>query len=110
MNTANQTQKNNPKKVNKPVMTKKTVSRVNSSANDRLWVLILFLFAFALYANTIPNKYVLDDHGLITDNFVVKRGIQGIPVIFQTPYRYGNSFLSDNLYRPLSLVMFAVEW
>jgi tetratricopeptide (TPR) repeat protein len=74
------------------------------------WSLILFILAIALYANTLQHGYVLDDSGVFRDNFVVKKGIDGIPTILKTPYRYGSSHLSDNLYRPLTLVMFAVEW
>ncbi|MEI7526655.1 MAG: hypothetical protein WCJ95_20070, partial [Mariniphaga sp.] len=80
------------------------------SMNDRIWALIMFLLGFALYANTIPNKYLMDDYSVLSENFVVKRGLEGIPTILQTPYRYGYGLLSDNLYRPLSQVMFATEW
>ena len=74
------------------------------------WYILVFLFAFLLYANTLGHKYVLDDNGAIKTNWVVKKGLEGIPLILKTPYRYGVSMLEDNLYRPLSLVMFAVEW
>ena len=77
---------------------------------DGQWLLILFLLAFMLYANSIPNKFVLDDYGVIKDNWVVKRGVEAIPVILKTPYRYGVNMFSDDLYRPLSLIMFAIEW
>lgn len=78
--------------------------------NTRLWALIIFLMSFLLYANSIPHGYILDDSGVLKDNWVVKRGIEGIPLILKTPYRYGVSMLTDDLYRPLSMVMFAVEW
>lgn len=77
---------------------------------DRLWAVILFVLAVALYANSIPNGYVLDDSGVLKDNFIVKKGFDGIPLILKTPYRYGSSAVMDDLYRPLSLVMFAAEW
>lgn len=78
--------------------------------NTWLWALIIFLMAFLLYANSIPHGFILDDAGVLKDNWVVKRGIDGIPLILKTPYRYGVSLLTDDLYRPLSMVMFAVEW
>jgi tetratricopeptide (TPR) repeat protein len=102
--------KNNDRKITRPVTMKDSARSTILSRRDMAWGFILFCLAFALYANTIPNTYVLDDNSVLSNNFVVKRGIQGIPVILQTPYRYGSSLLSDNLYRPLSLVMFAVEW
>jgi len=74
------------------------------------WYMFVFLFSFLLYAGTIGHKYVLDDNGAIKTNWVVKKGVSGIPLILKTPYRYGVSMLNDNLYRPLSLIMFALEW
>lgn len=74
------------------------------------WELILFLFPFLLYVNTLFNGYVLDDFGVLKDNQIVRQGVKGVPVIMSTPYRYGVNRFTDNLYRPLSLVMFAVEW
>ncbi len=71
---------------------------------------ICFLFAFILYSNTFKHDYVLDDYGALADNWVVKKGVQGIPIILKTTYRYGINHLSDNLYRPLSQIMFAIEW
>ena len=72
--------------------------------------IICFLFAFVLYSNTIKHSYVLDDSGVVSSNWLVKKGIQSIPVILKTTYRYGVNDLSDNIYRPLSLIMFAIEW
>ncbi|MEI7725574.1 MAG: tetratricopeptide repeat protein [bacterium] len=95
---------------------KKVVVKSPSSAQktfefpDRIWILIVFILAFILYANSIPNKFVLDDFGVLKDNWVVKRGVAAIPLILQTPYRYGINMFTDDLYRPLSLIMFAVEW
>jgi tetratricopeptide (TPR) repeat protein len=74
------------------------------------WAIVLFLLGFLLYGNTIGHKFVLDDYGVMKDNWLVKRGIDAIPTILSTPYRYGVGMFSDNLYRPLSLVMFATEW
>jgi tetratricopeptide (TPR) repeat protein len=81
-----------------------------SRRSDRVWVLIIFVLAFALYINAIPHAYVMDDYGVLRDDFLVKQGIQGITTILQRPYRYGTGNLCDNLYRPFSQVMFAVEW
>jgi len=78
--------------------------------NFRLWAFIVFVLAFVLYANTISHEYVLDDYGVLKDNWITKRGIDGIPTLLTTSYRYGVNMLTDNLYRPLTLVMYAVEW
>jgi len=66
--------------------------------------------AFLLYANTLGHGYALDDVAVIYENNFVKRGISGIPDIFTTFYWAGYWDQNAGLYRPLSLVMFAVEW
>ncbi len=77
---------------------------------DRAWTLTIFVLAFALYFNVLQHAYVMDDYGVLRDDFLVKRGIHGISTILQRPYRYGTGNVSDNLYRPFSQIMFAVEW
>ena len=71
---------------------------------------ICFIFAFILYSNTIKHSFVLDDNSAITKNTNVTKGVQGIPLILKTSYRYGVNNKGDNIYRPLSLIMFAIEW
>ncbi|MBK9338453.1 MAG: tetratricopeptide repeat protein [Lewinellaceae bacterium] len=72
----------------------------------------LAVFAFLLYANTLGHQYVLDDPLAITKNELVKQGVSGIPELFSRHYRAGTegAGASALLYRPLSLVTFAVEW
>lgn len=77
------------------------------------WVAVaLSVFAFLLYANTLGHQYVLDDPLAITKNDLVKKGISGIPELFVRHYRAGTEGAGSSalLYRPLSLVAFAVEW
>lgn len=71
---------------------------------------LLFVFAIGLYFNTLNHGYVLDDFSLIKENFVVKKGVDGIKTIFTTHYRYGYGFQSGSLYRPLTLSIFALQW
>jgi tetratricopeptide (TPR) repeat protein len=77
---------------------------------ELIWIVFIFLVGLLLYVNTLTHLFVLDDFSVIKDNFLVKRGLKGIPEILSTPYRFGFGLLSDNLYRPLTLVMFALEW
>ena len=74
--------------------------------------LIFFLGAvsFLVYANTLKNGFVLDDSGVITHNVIVTKGVSAIPEILATPYRKGYGITTNDLYRPLSLVMFAMEY
>ncbi len=87
----------------------KTV-QMESNNRNYVWGLLLFVFTFLLYANTLTHKFVLDDFGALADNWVIKKGIDGIPIILKTSYRFGINLLTDNLYRPLSQIMFAIEW
>ncbi len=72
--------------------------------------LILFIFTLLLYGNTIQHGFVLDDYSVITENSVTQKGITAIPEIFTHFYRYGHAEMGDGLYRPLSVIMFAIEW
>jgi protein O-mannosyl-transferase len=71
---------------------------------------LLSLIAFLLYANTLNHGFVLDDTNLITDNVLVKQGVGAVPELLRSDYRAGTWKSKATLYRPLSLVMFAVEW
>jgi len=72
--------------------------------------LLLGVIALIVYANTLKNGFVLDDFTVIKENAIVRKGISAIPEILSTPYRRGYFITSNDLYRPLSLVMFATEY
>ena len=73
--------------------------------------LLLGVVSFVVYANTLQNGFVLDDHVVIKDNAIVTKGISAIPEILSTPYHMGwTPATFDNLYRPLSLVFFAAAY
>jgi len=75
-----------------------------------IYFLFLFFLGFSLYMNTLSYDYVLDDFSVIKENRIVKKGIDGIPEIWKTHYRYGYGFVHANLYRPLTLSLFALQW
>jgi protein O-mannosyl-transferase len=91
--------------------TPQTTSIVNEAKNN-LWLpsLVLGIFAFLLYANTLQHGYALDDYSVIKDNYITKKGFSGISELLTTEYRKGYWNSAGTLYRPLSLVMFAAEW
>ncbi len=72
--------------------------------------LICAAFGFLLYTNTLQHAYTLDDYSVIKDNFVTKQGVAGIPTLLTTNYRHGYWNSVGTLYRPVSLVMYALEW
>lgn len=71
----------------------------------------LGLISFIVYANTLRNGFAGDDIGTIRDNaYITKGGISAIPTLLSTPYHRGSLILANDLYRPLSLVLFATEY
>ncbi len=70
--------------------------------------LIVFAIAFLLYANTLQHGFVLDDPLAIELNKNVTSGIGGIGEIIRGGYRENN--FGGQLYRPVSLIQFAIEW
>ncbi|MFN4931903.1 MAG: tetratricopeptide repeat protein [Bacteroidota bacterium] len=72
--------------------------------------LLITVLALITYGNTLSNGYVLDDFSVIKENNIVNQGAKNIGMIFKTSYRTGYLNVNDGLYRPLSLVMFAIEW
>ncbi len=72
--------------------------------------ILLGVIAFMAYANTFSNNYALDDFTVIRDNNIVTKGMSAIPQILTTPYRRGWFITTNDLYRPLSLIMFATEY
>ncbi len=95
----------------KPQNTPQTTPIINE-VKQNLWLpsLLLAIFAFLLYANTLNHGYALDDYSVIKDNYITKKGFAGISELLTTEYRKGYWNSPGTLYRPLSLVMFAAEW
>ncbi|MGI6321067.1 MAG: tetratricopeptide repeat protein [Bacteroidales bacterium] len=98
------------KKNNKNSNIELIIDNKSARRQNRIFLISLFVISFFAYSNTFKHLYVLDDYGVLADNWVVKSGSKGISTILKTPYRYGVNNLTDNLYRPLPLVMYAVEW
>ncbi|NNM15057.1 MAG: tetratricopeptide repeat protein, partial [Bacteroidia bacterium] len=72
--------------------------------------IIVAALAFLLYVNTYNHEYALDDFPTIYGNSLTMQGFDGIPTMLKTAYWYGLDGKNDFLYRPLSLITFAVEW
>ncbi len=72
------------------------------------WLLVIA--AVLVYAGTVNHDYAYDDFSVIKENVIVTKGISAIPEIGSTPYRWGYFHTSNDMYRPLSLVMFATEY
>ncbi|HEY4798015.1 MAG TPA: tetratricopeptide repeat protein [Bacteroidia bacterium] len=76
--------------------------------------LLLFVLACGLYSNTIKHEFAFDDSVVITGNKYTKQGFDGIKTLATKDLFYGiygNSLdLEGGRWRPLTLVMFAIEY
>ncbi len=70
-----------------------------------------------LYANTLGHEYAQDDAIVIYDNMYTKQGVKGIHGLLTKDTFFGffkkegkDKLVSGGRYRPLTPVMFAVEW
>ncbi|MBQ5458232.1 MAG: hypothetical protein IIT61_05885 [Bacteroidales bacterium] len=71
----------------------------------------VFVFAILLYANTFHHGWVLDDSFLFKDNKFVTAGISGWKDIMMNHSQAGAEFLPETFqYRPVSQLLFALEW
>lgn len=77
--------------------------------------LLIFVFAFLLYGNTLKYDYTLDDLIVIKDNAFTKKGLSGIKEIFSYDSFTGffgkeKKLVAGGRYRPFSIASFAVEY
>ena len=85
--------------------------------DKKLGAIILFIFGILLYANTINHEYAQDDAIVIYDNMYTTQGIAGIPGLLKYDTFFGffkeegkAALVSGGRYRPLTPIMFALEW
>ena len=101
--------------IKKKEVVKQKIKVQNQSAHsNRFYLVLLFIFTFLVYCNTLQNDYALDDGIVITKNQFVQKGVAGIAEIFTHDSFYGwlkgaNNDVAGGRYRPLSLVSFAIE-
>ncbi|HHH54364.1 MAG TPA: tetratricopeptide repeat protein, partial [Bacteroidetes bacterium] len=85
--------------------------------NEKIHLLLIFIFSLVVYSNTLWNEYAQDDAIVITDNMYTKQGLKGIPGLLSHDTFYGffkkegkSKLVSGGRYRPLSPITFAIEW
>jgi hypothetical protein len=96
-----------------PAVSPKALTPVTPNSSSLQWILmgVVALLAFVLYAQTLRYDYALDDITVITQNKLVQQGTSAIPTLLKTDYWFGyTDQLRGQQYRPLSLVMFAMEY
>lgn len=92
-----------------PKQEKRSLSEGNMFSVKNICI-FLGVLSFLVYFNTIWNGFVMDDVMVLKDNRMVLRGISAVPELLSTPHMRGYLIIPNDLYRPLSLVMFAIEY
>jgi tetratricopeptide (TPR) repeat protein len=69
---------------------------------------LIFVFAFILYGNSIMNHYSMDDNMVVFKNESIKKGFKAIPGIFKSRYTEDNKQSYE--YRPVVKSTFAIEY
>src|ERR1035441_2122688 len=100
----------NKKSSIKKTINKEITNHINPNHLKNSLGLIIAVFAFLLYAQSISFVYTLDDGSVIKSNTITTKGIAGIPTIFKHSYWFGINDTRVAEYRPVSLAMFAMEW
>jgi protein O-mannosyl-transferase len=106
--------KSGRKKTSQPVH-KKPELKIRLSASQLQYLSIMIL-SLLIYINTLFFSYALDDGLFIMDNKITQKGFAGIKEILTTDALYGvygdqvKVLLPGGRYRPLSQVMFAIEY
>jgi len=116
-NQNNKTAATTPASTNQPAKANLTQTKANNPVEKSfklplfyLLCIVLSIVAFIVYSSSLANGYVLDDVMVLKDNAYVKQGISAIPEIFSTPHMRGYLVIPNDLYRPFSLAVFAVEY
>ena len=107
--------KDTPRKENQPVAVGAMLKdNVLARKRDIILKVIIVVFGFMLYANTLGHGYALDDTVTIWKNEFTQQGIAGIKDILSYDTMAGMfgkdmDEVAGGRYRPLSVVMFAIE-
>lgn len=72
-------------------------------------IVIISLFAFIAYSNSLSNTFVYDDEHHIVENTVI-RDLSNIPLMFTHDLTYFSGQHRGRFYRPIESVTFAVDY
>lgn len=113
-NSNNKNKKNShpPKKTVSSVQTPKLNHPAQPNKKlDMITAIFVAILGILLYVNTSGHSFVLDDFSVIAENKITTGGTDSLLTIFKSGYREGGYGTSeDNLYRPLTKAMFAIEY
>jgi hypothetical protein len=84
-------------------------SNTNTSSR-KLFKILIILLSVVLYGQTLSFDFTLDDESFYTQNTLVQSGLKNASQIFTTPSLGSSStFTSNQPYRPLPILSFAIE-
>jgi tetratricopeptide (TPR) repeat protein len=86
----------------------KAVALTIPAVSERMLLIVVAVFSFLLYANTLNHDYNLDDELVTRNHRLTGKGISAIPEIFTSPY-YQDEMGYKYEYRPVVLTSFAIE-
>jgi tetratricopeptide (TPR) repeat protein len=90
-------------------MAKKEINEKKSD-NDTLIKIIIVVFSFILYSQTVKFDFVLDDESFYTQNTLVQNGLDNWIDFFISPSIGEQSqYTSNQPYRPITILVFAIE-
>jgi tetratricopeptide (TPR) repeat protein len=116
MATTNSKQKNKPKTSN--LVKNKAINSIKAQDSKRIQEpkrinlilgLIIFIFTFAIYANSIRNNYAFDDDVICLKNKYVQNGLGNLKEIFTKGFTYAFDGNNTGSYRPITLLSTALE-
>jgi Flp pilus assembly protein TadD len=70
---------------------------------------LVALVAVLLYANTVHNAPVLDDNWVIFDNSLIK-SLNNVPAMFAQPYNFALPGTNAGVYRPVTMLSYAINY
>ena len=96
----------------RPSLSKVAADETGTKKLQLILGILIVVFAFLLYAQSINHDYTLDDHKVVDQNSVTTTGLAGIPTILKTDYWYGSGAdeLRGPVYRPTSLLVYTLVW
>jgi hypothetical protein len=107
---ANQKKKTtNRNKGAKPTQQRISKKDAKSSNKNLLIPIIIFIFSFCMYANSIKNNYAFDDDVICQKNAYVQSGLHNVKEIFTKGYTYAFNGMNTDTYRPMTLLSTALE-
>ncbi len=100
--------KNGNKNV-KPAQQRINNKEEKRSKKDITIAIIIFIFSFLIYSNSIKNNYAFDDMVICGNNKYVQNKLHSVKEIFTKGYTYGFNGINTDTYRPITLLSMAFE-